>query len=91
MVCRRDFCRVVDRVLASEGLDALQRGTLELVIDATRSDRPDRDNEVIVVSGERARVARFVDVLKTCPLRAEADVIFRLYSIGGDEWDDHSD
>ncbi|MCI0421822.1 MAG: hypothetical protein L0312_21770 [Acidobacteria bacterium] len=84
LVCRRDFCRVLDRVLRSEGLSDFQHGDLSLVCNSTLEARAGGKTEVFVISTDAGRAERLISVLRACPIRGEKEEVFELYTIGDD-------
>lgn len=79
LVCRRDFCRLIDRVLRGEGLSDIQHGGLELIDDAT--NKADT-TEVFVIPADADRAERLIRLLRACPFRGGAEKNFEVYTIG---------
>jgi hypothetical protein len=84
LVCRRDFCRVLDRVLRSEGLSDFQHGDLSLVCSSALEARAGGETEVFVVSTDAERAERLITVLHACPIWGEKKEAFELYTVGND-------
>ena len=82
LVCRRDFCRILDQVLRREGLSDFQHGNLSLVGGPTIEDRVGGATEVFVIPTDAELTDRLVSLLRACPIRTEAEEIFELYMVG---------
>ncbi|HLG18154.1 MAG TPA: hypothetical protein VJH03_27180 [Blastocatellia bacterium] len=83
LICRRGFCRVLDRVLLIEGFSGFQHGDLNLV---GRSDIEARvgkgATEVFVIQADAWRAERLISLLRACPIRGEGREAFELYTLG---------
>lgn len=84
LVCRRDFGRILDRMLRSEGLGDFQHGDLSLVCGSTLETRVGGNTEVFVVSTDAERAGRLINLLRACPIRGEKEEVFELYTVGND-------
>lgn len=84
LVCRRDFCRILDRVLHSEGLSNIQHGDLSLVGNSVVEARVGAATEVFVVSTDAVQAERLINLLRACPIRGETEEVFELYTVGED-------
>ncbi|HXG91430.1 MAG TPA: hypothetical protein VNN73_03555 [Blastocatellia bacterium] len=84
LVCRQDFCRVLDRMLRSEGLSNFQHGDLSLVSGPVIEAMAGGATEVFVVSTDADHAGRLISLLRACPIRGEAEEIFELYIVGED-------
>lgn len=82
LICRQDFCRLLGRVLHSEGLLNIQHGNLALLAGRTNNLPALDGSEVFVVSAEPERAERLIRLMRACPLRGGADQYFELYTIG---------
>ena len=83
LICRRDFCRVLDRVLLIEGFTGYQHGDLSLV---GRSDIEARigkgATEAFVIQADARHADRLISLLRGCPIRGELGEAFDLYTVG---------
>lgn len=81
LICRRDFCRMVDLVLRNEGLEDFQHGDLRLV---GRTDLEARvgtgATEAFVIKANSDQAERLKHVLGACPIRGEPQAGFELYT-----------
>lgn len=84
LVCRRDFCRILKRVLRSEGFSDFQHGDLSLACGATLEARVEGHTEAFVVSTDAERAERLLSLLRACPIRGEKKELFELYTVGHD-------
>jgi hypothetical protein len=81
LVCRRNFCRILDRVLRSEGLSDFRHGDLSLVGGLEEAAQVGGATEVFVVSADAGRVERLIKLLRACPIRGGAEKNFELYTV----------
>lgn len=84
LVCHRDFCRILDRVLREEGLSDFQHGDLSLVCGSALEERVGGNTEVFVISTDAERAERLISLLRACPIRGEKEELFELYTVGHD-------
>jgi hypothetical protein len=84
LVCRRDFCRILDRMLRKEGLSDFQHGDLSLVCGSALEARVGGHTEVFVVSTDVEHAERLISLLRACPIRGEKEELFELYMVGND-------
>jgi hypothetical protein len=84
LVCRRDFCRVLKRVLRSEGFSDFQHGDLSMVCGSTLEARVGGNTEVFVVSTDAERGEKLISLLRACPIRGEKKELFELYTVGNE-------
>jgi len=82
LVCRRDFCRILKRVLRSEGFSDFQHGDLSMVCGSALEDRVGGNTEVFVVSTDAEHAERLISLLRACPIRGEKEEVFELYTVG---------
>ena len=82
LICRRDFCRMVDHVLLNEGLEDFQHGDLRLV---GRTDLEARvgagATEAFVIKTDAESAERLKNLLGACPVRGESQEGFELYTV----------
>jgi hypothetical protein len=84
LICHRDFCRILNHVLRSEGFNDFHHGDLKMVCGSALEIRAGGETEVFVVSIEDERAERLIKILHACPIRGEAQDIFELYMVDGD-------
>ncbi len=82
MICRQDFCRILDQVLRSEGLSEVQRGDLRMVGGPTIETLAGGAREIFMISAEAEAAERLIHLLRACPLRSGSEKIFELYTFG---------
>ncbi len=85
LICRRDFCRVLDRVLRAEGLSDFQHGDLSMVGRSVIEATAEGATEVFLVTADEPRAERLIGLLRACPIRGgREEEVFELYIVGGD-------
>lgn len=81
LICRRDFCRMVDQVLISEGVADFQHGDLRLV---GRTDLEARvgtgATEAFVIKTDAEHAERLKTLLGACPISGESQEAFEFYT-----------
>lgn len=83
LICRRDFCRMVDHVLRDEGLEDFQHGDLRLVGRTGLEARVGKGaTEAFVIKTDADRAERLIKLLGACPIRGESHEAFELYTLG---------
>lgn len=84
LVCRRDFCRILDHVLRGEGVSNYQHGQLSMVSGSEVEERVGNPAEVFVIPAGIELAERLLTVLRACPLKGRTENVFELYSVGTD-------
>lgn len=83
LVCRRDFCRLLDHVLRAEGLADFQHGDLTLLgSPGIQAQLGSGATEVFVIPADLSQAERLKNILRACPVRSETDDLFALYTVG---------
>ena len=80
LVCRRDFARIIERVLRCEGFRDFRHGRLSLVGDTPAAARGGA-SEVFVLATDGNSAKRLAVLLRACPLQGSATDLFELYTI----------
>lgn len=84
LVYRRDFCRILDRILRREGLTDFQHGDLSLACGSELRAPVGSPKEVFVISASSDRVEKLTGLLQACPIRGANRDIFELYAVDDD-------
>lgn len=86
LICRRDFCRVLDRALRGEGLADFQHGDLSMVGRSVVDAPAQGATEAFVVTTDFGHAERLVALLRACPIRGgeEEERVFNLYMVGAE-------
>lgn len=82
LICRRDFCRVLNRVLRAEGLNDFQHGDLSMIGRSVIESPAEGATEVFLVTADDLRAERLVRLLRACPIRGREEEVFELYIVG---------
>lgn len=82
LVCHRNFCRLLDRMLRTANIDNFRHGDLSLLFGSTDHENKSEHSEVYIVTTEASQAQRFITTLNACPLRAEQGTLFELYLVG---------
>lgn len=82
LFCRKDFCRILDRLLRTEGVRDFQHGALSLVDGSSMEAEIGNPAEVFVVTADAQRADHLVGVLKACPVQGKTKALFELYTVG---------
>lgn len=82
LVCHRNFCRLLDRLLRTANIDNFQHGDLSLLFGSAGRESAPENSEVYIVTTDAPRAQRFIKTLQACPLRAERGTLFELYLVG---------
>lgn len=82
LVCHRNFCRLLDRMLQTANIDTIQHGDLSLLFGSAGRESEPENSEVYIVTTDASRAQRFITTLNACPLRTERGTLFELYLVG---------
>jgi hypothetical protein len=82
-VCRQGFCRIIKRVLQSESFGDFHHGDLSLIGGSAIGRRAGAGaSEVFAIMTDAGFASRLVRIFRACPIRADADDFFALYTVG---------
>lgn len=81
VVCHRNFCRLLDRMLRTANIENFQHGDLRLLFGSTGRESEPENSEVYIVTTDASQAHRFITTLHACPLRAEKGTLFELYLV----------
>jgi len=82
VVCRQDFCRILEHVWQNEGLTEVQHGELTLLGHSVSRAPVKSMTEVFLIQTDPERAERLENLLRACPIHGERGAIFALFTLG---------
>lgn len=84
LVCRRNFCRILDQLLRAEGVNDFTHGNLSFMNASNSASAGGVGMEVFVVPAPARRAEEIIQLLRACPFQGTKENGFEVYLVGED-------
>ncbi len=83
LVCRGDFCRILERLLRSEGISRFRQAGLEIGCCPARTlGSLHSRSEAFVIEADDGDARKLVRLLSASPVSGGTEEVFALYTVG---------